>query len=381
MNSMRLLWSAGWVSLVLSACTPGQKSGSALLAEPALKKAYEKDFLIGTALNAAQIEEKDSGALQLVPAQFNTITPENIMKAEIIHPEWGVYRFELADRIVDYGKKHGMQINGHTLIWHSQLPGYARRIQDKDSFRTFFTDHIRTIASRYNKKVNSWDVVNEALNEDGTMRKSIFLDKLGPDFVTEAFRLAQAAAPNTELYYNDYNNEQPAKRAGCIALMQKIKDAGVRIDGVGIQGHWHIGKVPLKEIEESILAYSAMGLKVMFTELDIEVLPRNFTGADVGQRMANDPSMNPYVNGLPDSVQQQLAKDYEDLFRLFLKHRDKITRVTFWGVNDGQSWLNGWPVRGRTNYPLLFDRQYKPKPAYYRVIQLKTNPPAEKKGF
>ena len=150
---------------------------------------------------------------------------------------------------------------------------------------------------------------------------------------------------------------------------------------MGIQGHWHIGKVPLKDIEESILAYSALGLKVMFTELDIEVLPRNFSGADVSQRMDNNPTLNPYVNGLPDSVQQQLAKDYEDLFRLFLKHKDKITRVTFWGVNDGQSWLNGWPVRGRTNHPLLFDRKYLPKPAYHRVMNLKNVAPEEKKAF
>src|SRR5690606_29489188 len=158
------------------------------------------------------------------------------------------------------------------------------------------------------------------------------------------------------------------KRAGCIRLIKKIQVAGVRIDGVGIQGHWHLGKIPLKEIEESILEYSALGLKVSFTELDVEVLPRNFSGADISQRMKSDPTMNPYTNGLPDSIQQQLAKDYQALFNLFLKHRDKIDRVTFWGVHDGQSWLNGWPVPGRTNYPLLFDRNFQPKPAFHRVV-------------
>ena len=309
----------------------------------------------------------------MVPRQFNAVTPENIMKAEIIHPEWDRYNFDLADKIAEYGKKHNIKVNGHTLIWHSQLPAYARNIKDVDSFKTFFNNHITTIATRYNGKIDSWDVVNEALEEDGSMRKSVFLNKLGENFVTEAFRLAQKAAPNTELYYNDYNIEQPKKRAGTITLIKKIQEAGVRIDGVGIQGHWHVGRVPFKEIEESILEYSALGMKVMFTELDIEVLPRNFQGADVSQRVASNPELNPYVNGLPDSVQHQLAVDYENLFKLFLKHKDKITRVTFWGVNDGQSWLNGWPVRGRTNYPLLFDRQYKPKPAYYKVIALKTN--------
>ncbi|HEU5165116.1 MAG TPA: endo-1,4-beta-xylanase [Chitinophagaceae bacterium] len=365
------------VTVLLTACTSSKKTTESSLAVNSLKGAYKNDFLIGTALNAQQIEEKEPNAAKLVPEQFNTATPENIMKAEIIHPQWDKYNFDLADKMVEYGKKHNILINGHTLIWHSQLPAFARNIKDVDSFRTFFTDHIKTVAGRYDGKVYSWDVVNEALNEDGTMRKSIFLQKLGDNFVTEAFRLAQAAAPNTQLYYNDYNNEQPAKRAGCIALIKKIQEAGVRIDGVGIQGHWHLGKIPLKDIEESIVQYSALGIKVMFTELDIEVLPRNFQGADVNQKMTTDPSLNPYTNGLPDSVQHKLADDYESLFRLFLKYKDKITRVTFWGVNDGQSWLNGWPIRGRTNYPLLFDREFKPKLAYYKVLELKTKKNAE----
>lgn len=381
MNKRNSFLTIAVVSLIAVGCSNAKKITSSSPGEPTLREAYKNDFMIGTALNTPQIEEKDSGAAILVPKQFNAATPENIMKAEIIHPQWGSYNFDLADKMIAYGKKNNILINGHTLIWHSQLPAYARNIKDVDSFKTFFNDHITTIASRYNGKIASWDVVNEALNEDGTMRKSIFLDKLGDNFVTEAFRIAQKAAPNTELYYNDYNIEQPKKRAGAIAIIKKIQAAGVRIDGVGIQGHWHLNKVPLKDIEESIQEFSALGLKVMFTELDIEVLPRDFQGADVSQRVASNPALNPYVNGLPDSVQHQLALDYENLFRLFLKHRDKITRVTFWGVNDGQSWLNGWPVRGRTNYPLLFDRQYKPKPAYYKVIELKTKAASEKKPF
>lgn len=368
------------ISLLVASCS-GSKKNSASPDMPSLKTVFKDDFAIGTALNAEQIEEKDPKAAVLVPQQFNMATPENIMKAEVIHPQWGTYNFDLADKMIEYGKKHNIKINGHTLIWHSQLPAFARQIQSVDSFKTFFTDHINTVAGRYSGKIFSWDVVNEALNEDGTMRKSVFLNKMGDGFVTEAFRLAAAASPNTELYYNDYNNEQPAKRAGCIALIKKVQAAGVRIDGVGIQGHWHVGKVPLKDIEESIIQYAALGMKVMFTELDIEVLPRNFQGADVNQRMKSDPSLNPYVNGLPDSVQQQLAKDYQALFNLFLKHKDKITRVTFWGVNDGQSWLNGWPVRGRTNHPLLFDRQFMPKPAFYKVIEARKDFDNTKKGF
>lgn len=348
---------------------------------PSLKEVFKNDFLIGAALNANEILQKDPKADALIQQQFDAITPENVMKCEVINPQWGVYNFDLADKIVEYGRQHHMAVIAHNLIWHSQLAPFVRKIKNADSLRQFMTDHITTIASRYDGKVKGWDVVNEALNEDGTMRKSIFEQLLGDDFVTEAFRLAQKAAPHTELYYNDYNIEQPAKRAGCIALIKKIQAAGVRIDGVGIQGHWHLGKIPLKDIEESIQQFSALGIKVMITELDIDVLNRNVQGADVNQRMQGTAQMNPYVNGLPDSVQQQLADDYSSLFKLFVKYKDKISRVTFWGVNDGQSWLNGWPIPGRTNYPLLFDREFKPKPAFSKVIEAQKNSTKEAKAF
>ncbi|MBL7740805.1 MAG: endo-1,4-beta-xylanase [Chitinophagaceae bacterium] len=367
------------VCLALAGCSNSKKAISSSEI-PSLKETFQKDFIIGTALNGQQIEEKEPNAAVLVPQQFNAITPENIMKAEIIHPEWGKYNFDLADKIVAYGQKHKMEINGHTLIWHSQLPAFVRRMKDADSVRQFFTDHITTIASRYDGKITTWDVVNEALEEDGSLRKSIFLEKLGEDYIVDAFRLAQKAAPNSKLYYNDYNIEQPKKRAGTIAIIKKLKAAGVRIDGVGIQGHWKAYNVPLKDIEESILEYSALGIEVMFTELDLGVLPNPWDSdaADVNMKAEYSAKMNPYPNGLPDSMQVKLTKGYEDLFNLFLKYKKEISRITFWGVNDGQSWLNGWPIRGRTNYPLLFDREFKPKPAFYRVIETKTKGSAKK---
>lgn len=339
-----------------------------------LKEAYKNDFLIGTALNAVQIEEKEAAAATLVPLQFNAITPENVMKCVVIHPAWDKFDFMLADKIIDYGKKYNMPVFGHTLIWHSQLAPFVSKISDKDSFKLFFTNHISTIASRYNGKVKGWDVVNEALEEDGSLRKSVFLQNLGEDYITEAFRLTQKAAPNTELYYNDYNIELPKKRAGAIALIKKIQAAGVRIDGVGIQGHWRYNKVPLKDIEDAIKEYAALGMKVMFTELDLGVLPNPWDSdaADVNMKATYSAKMNPYTAGAPDSVLAEQAKSYESLFRLFLKYKNNISRITFWGVNDGQSWLNDWPIKGRTNYPLLFDRQFKPKPAFYKIIDLKS---------
>lgn len=368
-------------SLFFAGCNESKKltSGQDL---PSLRETFKKEFKIGAALNVAQIEEKEPNAASLVPKQFNTITPENIMKCEVIHPEWDRYDFTLADKLVEYGKKNKMFVVGHTLIWHSQLSPFVRKIKSSDSLMQFFTNHITTIAGRYAGKVNGWDVVNEALEEDGTLRKSIFLEKLGEDYIVKAFQLAQKAAPKAELYYNDYNIEQPKKRAGAIAIIKKLQAAGVRIDGVGIQGHWRAYNVPLKDIEESIVEYGALGIKVMFTELDLGVLPNPWDSdaADVNMKAEYSAKMNPYPNGLPDSMQVKLTKSYEDLFNLFLKHKDKVSRVTFWGVNDGQSWLNGWPIRGRTNYPLLFDREFKPKPAFYKVIETKTNP-SQKKGF
>ncbi|MBS1564985.1 MAG: endo-1,4-beta-xylanase, partial [Bacteroidetes bacterium] len=272
---------------IIAGCS-GTKKASTSAATPSLKEVFKNDFAIGTAISAPQIEERDSGAARLIPQQFNAVTPENIMKAEVIHTGWDQYRFDLADKLVDYAKKNQIKINAHTLIWHSQLPPFVRRLKNADSLREYFTNHITTVAGRYDGKVYSWDVVNEALNEDGTMRKSIFLQYLGDDFVVEAFRLAQKAAPHTKLYYNDYNIEQPKKRAGAIALIKKIQAAGVRIDGVGIQGHWSINNIPLANIEQSIQEFSALGIEVMFTELDLGVLPNPgaVTGADVNQSAA-----------------------------------------------------------------------------------------------
>ena len=337
-----------------------------------LKNSFKNYFLIGAAINAAQIEEKEPNAAILIPQQFNSITPENIMKCEVIHPQWDKYNFDLADKYVAYGKKNKMFIVGHTLVWHSQLSPFINNIQSSDSLMMFMTNHINTVVGRYAGKVNSWDVVNEALNEDGTLRKSIFLEKLGEDYLRKAFELAAKADPNAELYYNDYNIEQPKKRAGAIALIKKVQASGTKINGVGIQAHWSINGPPLQDIENSIIEFSALGLKISFTELDLTALPNpwDLKGADVNQNFEGSPFMNPYPNGLPDSLQRKLAKGYEDLFKLFIKYKNKIERVTFWGVNDGQSWLNGWPIKGRTNYPLLFDSNFKPKLAYKKVMAL-----------
>ncbi|MBF4493378.1 endo-1,4-beta-xylanase [Flavobacterium sp. MR2016-29] len=338
-----------------------------------LKDSYKNDFYIGTALSADQIEQKNPKVDSLIRKEFNAITAENSMKSMFVHPEKNKYDFTLADKFVAYGEKNKMFIHGHTLIWHSQLAPWMEKIKDSTQMKAFMKDHITTIVSKYKGRIGSWDVVNEALNDDGTLRKSIFLNTLGEKYLVDAFKLAAAADPKADLYYNDYNNEEPAKREGTINLIKKIKAAGGKIDGVGIQAHWRLESPSLEEIEKSILAYSALGVKVAFTELDITVLPNpwDLKGADVNQKFEENPKMNPYAEKLPDSVQTKLAARYASIFKLFLKHKDKISRVTFWGVYDGQSWLNDWPIKGRTNYPLLFDAVLKPKKAYNSVIELK----------
>ncbi len=336
-----------------------------------LKQKLKNDFLIGAAIGTGHILEKNPAANELIKQQFNSLTPENTMKAEVIHPEIGRYDFSIADKFVEYGQKNKMHLVGHTLVWHSQMTKSVDKITNADSLRKYMTDHINTVAGRYAGKINSWDVINEALNEDGTLRKSVYLNVLGESYLKEAFDLAAKADPKAELYYNDYNIEQPAKRAGAIALIKKLQASGTKIDGVGIQGHWSLLGAPVEQIEQAIIDFAALGIKVAFTELDITVLPNpwDLKGAEISQNFEGSPYMNPYPTALPDSVQTQLAKRYEAIFKVFLKHKDKISRVTFWGVNDGHSWLNGWPIKGRTNYPLLFDRNFKPKAAYRAVMK------------
>jgi endo-1,4-beta-xylanase len=354
----------------LSGCAENAPAGEH---EATLKSAFEDNFHIGAALSRRQIEGSDMPGLALALREFNTITAENNMKWMYLHPAADSFDFEMADKFVAIGEQNGMAVVGHTLVWHSQLAPWVKEVTDSAAMMAVLDQHIRTIVGRYEGRVHGWDVVNEALNEDGTLRRSLFYETTGEAYLKKAFETAAAADPTAGLYYNDYNLCQPAKRAGAVELVKNLQAAGAKIDGIGIQAHWGLDYPPLEEIEKSITEFAALGLDVMFTELDVTVLPNppQMEGSEVSQRFENDETMNPYPDGLPDSVQAKLAQRYDDIFKLFLKHEDKISRVTFWGVHDGQSWLNNWPIRGRTNYPLLFDRKLQPKPAYFSVMKLK----------
>lgn len=342
-----------------------------------LKEAYKDHFLIGTALGANQVAGDDPQALELTIQQFNTITPENAMKFGPIHPEPDSFNFAAADQFVEFGEKNDMFIIGHTLVWHSQTSRWVFKDEngedvDRDELLARMKNHIDTVVGRYKGKVKGWDVVNEALNEDGTLRQSNWLKIIGEDYIEKAFEYAHAADPDAELYYNDYNMHQAAKAQGAVRIVKNLLDKGIRVDGIGMQGHWGLEYPTVEEAEASITAFGQLGVNVMITELDINVLPDpwQWRSADVGMDVDREKALNPYADGLPDSVQQQLTDQYEKLFALFLKHSDTVSRVTFWGTHDGHSWKNNWPVRGRTNYPLVFDRAYQPKPAYYAIMNL-----------
>lgn len=341
-----------------------------------LRAAFEGKFLIGAALNPAQFTGRDSSGAALVKLHFNSITPENVLKWERVHPRPGEYDFAPADQYVDFGEQNQMFTVGHTLVWHSQTPRWVfedaqGQPVSRDTLLNRMHDHIQTVVGRYKGRIKGWDVVNEALNEDGTLRDSPWRKIIGDDFIVKAFQFAHEADPAAELYYNDYSLENPAKRDGAVRLVKSLQAAGVPIKAIGTQEHQKMDWPSPALVDSMFTAFAATGVQVNVSELDIDVLPRatRSMGADVATNVAGNRELNPYPTALPDSAQQALAQRYAELFSVYVKHAPHIDHITFWGVNDGDSWLNNWPVRGRTNYPLLFDRNGQPKPAFEAVIQ------------
>lgn len=348
--------------------------------ETTLKDAFQDSFLMGTALNNRQIQGQDASGQALAIREFNAVTAENVMKWEVIHPEPGVYNFDAADAMMDLAEENDMLVIGHTLVWHSQVPDWVFHDEDGERLSRFallerMKDHIDTVAGRYKGRIHGWDVVNEAILDDGSMRETLWYEIIGEDYLVKAFEYAHEADPDAELYYNDYSLEIPAKREGTVRLIEYLQENDAPITGVGTQGHFSLDFPTLENIEKTIVDFAALGVDVMVTELEIDVLPPAFDylGADVEMTAELRDELNPYTGGLPGTVQNQLTERYREIFETYVKHQDKITRVTFWGVTDGDSWKNNWPVRGRTNYPLLFDRNGDPKPAYHAIVDLTGN--------
>ncbi|MBC8125745.1 MAG: endo-1,4-beta-xylanase [Gloeobacteraceae cyanobacterium ES-bin-144] len=347
--------------------------------EDTLMASFNNRFAIGAAIPGAELNEAER---RLLFRNFGTVTPENCMKPASLHPAEDRFDFAKADALVEMAHANGLTVNGHTLVWHQQCPDWFFTDDGRPAGRELvlrrMRAHIAAVAGHFAGKMKSWDVVNEAIDDGNDyLRKSKWLTSIGDDFIAEAFIAAQKADPKAELYYNDYNIELQPKRDKTLRLIHDLKQRGAPIHGIGIQGHWQIDHIPFKEIEDAIIAFHSEGMQVMITELDIDVVTRKTAGSEVGNREQD--SASPFANGLSDDLQQRLADQYAQLFALFLKHQDKITRITFWGLHDGRSWLNSWPSK-RTNHPLLWNRALQPKPALSAVLtltQLKTEPNAQ----
>jgi endo-1,4-beta-xylanase len=326
---------------------------------PALKDVFRKDFLIGAAVSDEQISEPGSKALPLILSHFNSITPENCLKWDTIHPTPDVYDFEQADRYVAFGEQHKMHIVGHILLDKVQIPGWVNHNADRDTLLNRIQDHIVTVVKRYRGRIHVWHVVNEAIGADGSLQKFKWLEIIGADYVEKTFTYAHLADPDVKLYYNGHDMLTREATRSVVRLVNDIRARGGCIDGIGVQAHWGLEYPSLKQVEEGIATLAQSGLKIAMTEMDITVLPEN----------KSDRNYNPYPEVLPEEIQEKLALRYGELFAVFCKHADTIDRVNFWGVDDRQSWLNDWPVKGRTDYPLLFDRHLKPKPAFFAVVR------------
>jgi endo-1,4-beta-xylanase len=323
-----------------------------------LKDYYKEFFPVGVAVapNSLTGDEK-----VLILKQFNSLTAENVMKPALIHPEEKRYYWDNADKIVNFAESNGMFIRGHTLCWHNQTAAWmfkddAGNRVTKEVLLSRLRDHITQVVSRYKGKVSAWDVINEAVDDDDSiyLRETDWYKICGEEYIAKAFQWAHEADPDAELFYNDYNTESPAKRDKIYRLLKQLIDKGVPVHGIGLQGHWNINNPSEKDLRDAIEKFSSLGLKVQITELDVSIYTSDKT----------DPSDYIFT---PEREQKQIEK-YKMVFRVFREYKNVITNVTFWNVSDRSSWLDNFPVRGRKNYPLLFDQNLKPKKAYWEVV-------------
>lgn len=342
-------------------------SKSTAAEEPALKDIFGDKFLVGAAINVRQSSGADTAGVALIKRNFNSIVAENCMKCEKIHPYEDTYFWDDADRFVAFGEENNMFIIGHCLIWHSQCAPWffvddKGEFVDAETLKQRMRDHIYTVVGRYKGKVDGWDVVNEAILEDGSYRESPFYKILGEEFIPLAFQYAHDADPDAELYINDYSMNCKGKRDRYVQLVNDLHDAGLRIDGIGMQSHMGLDYPDFDEYEKSLEAFASTGCNVMITEWDMSALPTVHRGANIADTVAYRKALNPYPDGLPDSIATLWNDRMAEAMDIFVRHADVISRVTSWGVSDGDSWKNDWPVPGRTEYPLLFDRNYNQKP-------------------
>ena len=337
-----------------------------------LREAAAGLFPIGVGIHD-QISDR-TGDWPLLLNHFSSITPENSLKPDPVQRVEGQFNFTQPDSFVAFAQSNQLQVVGHCLVWakDDRTPPWFFRdgtnLASRSLLLARMKTHIETVAGRYRGRMALWDVVNEAL-DDGTnyLRPSGWSTTCGEEFIVKAFEYAHAADPKALLVYNDYNNELPAKREKQIRLVRMLREKKAPIHAIGLQGHYEIDRLPLADLEATLVAMRELKMKVVVSELDIDVIPRGRWWADGGRHREELAKLDPYRDGCPPEILQRQAEQYGQLFRLFRKYSDVIARVSFWNLHDGQSWLNSFPWN-RVNHPLLFDRQGKPKPAFDAVI-------------
>lgn len=377
MCSIRSRSVLGWMVVLGGLMSAGGQAVFAQEPTPArldsLREAAAGRFEIGVGVNDRIPSQPDNWPL--LQSQFSIVTPENCMKPQSIQSNLGQRNYDVADRFVQFALDHRMRVVGHCLVWAKDDRTQAWYFRDgdgpasKEVLLERMRSDIRDIVGRYRGKIAMWDVVNEALDDgDAELRPSGWVTACGDSFIAEAFRAAHAADPDSLLIYNDYNNELPKKREKMMRLIASLQEQNVPIHAVGLQGHYEIDRIPFEEIEATIVAVKAIGLRVVVSELDIDVIPRGRWWAEDGKFRDELATLNPYADGAPPDVLERQAAQYAKLFHIFAKHSDAILRVSFWNLHDGESWLNSFPWN-RINHPLLFDRDRAPKPAYHAVIK------------
>jgi GH35 family endo-1,4-beta-xylanase len=340
---------------------------------PTLKESCAKYFLIGMAGDIPG--NYSDGETTLIRENFNIVTPENCMKPAPVHPQEDTWRFERPDALVDWCERNKIAVHGHTLVWHAQTNDWFFRDSDKAVVAQRLKDHIGTLVGRYKGRIRSWDVVNEAINDKGddqtaqseNLRNSRWLQTLGPEFLTLAFRFAHEADRDAKLYYNDYAIEAGPKHASSMVLLKRLIAEGAPIYGVGIQGHWSTASVPDDAIDKAIGDYASLGLKVSISELDVTIRGASggqfgpgFVGGGRGRRVTTPAS--------PQDLESQ-AEAYARLFSIFARHKQTVERVTFWGLSDRRTWRFG-------QNPLIFDSNNQRKPAYVAIVNVLLHPNA-----
>lgn len=348
------------ISIILFSMVDGFSQSS-----KGLKDYYKDYFPIGVAVSPRMMDEGKESALIL--AQFNSMTPENVMKMGPIHPEENKYNWVPADKIADFAVRNGLKLRGHTLCWHNQTPNWfftdsSGKQVTKEVLLARLKRHINDVVGRYKGTVYAWDVVNEAVPDGGTdvYRKSQFLEIIGEEYIQRAFEYAHEADPNAKLFYNDYNTENKIKRDKIYLIVKGLIDKGIPIHGVGLQAHWSLFEPTAQELEESITKLSSLGLKIQFTELDVSVHPKQ-----------HDRSKEAFkgISEFTKEMEEKQAQHYKMLFEIFRKYKDNISGITFWNLSDSYSWLDNFPIRGRKDFPLLFDQNNQPKKAFFEVIK------------